>query len=157
MTGRNLVSLKIESGSHELTTYLIAQWNSPETGQILSIMEECDAFIVTLDGKFLSDELVDEIAATIVKLPVDWVETFGPRCEYFHDRIDLASVSAGRQEKVGDGNPMTAWHNRFGNIDEIVSYIGAGGHGAAETKIVVLIGPEQSADLIARKIAQARG
>ena len=123
----------------------------------MSITEECDAFIVALDGEFLSDELVDEIAATIVKLPVDWVETFGPRCEYLHDRIDLASVAAGRQEKVGDGNPMTAWHNRLLNIDEIASYIRAGGHGAAETKIVVLIGAEHSVDLIARKIAQTGG
>jgi hypothetical protein len=106
-----------------------------------------------LDAMLLSDELAGEIAAEIVKLPVDWVEIFGSRCEYLHDRIDVASVSIGRQEKVGDGSPMTAWHNHLSEIEDIVSYIRTGGQGSAGTKIVVVIGPEHSADNVAERIA----
>ena len=154
MTDMNVLPVRIESRPGEFTTYVVAQGNVPEANQILSTTEEFDAFVITLDSELLSEELADAIAARIVRLPVDWVETFGPRCEYLHDRIDAASVSIGRQEKVGDGSPMTAWHEHLSNIDDIVSYIRTGGQGTAETKIVVVIGREQSADTIARRIAE---
>jgi len=154
MTGMDLVPVRIEWSPGEFTTYLVAQGNVPDTDQIRWRTEECDAFVITLDAKPLSDELAAEIAARIVKLPVDWVETFGPQCEYLHDLIDAASVSAGRQEKVGDGIPMTAWHRDLLGVDEVISYVRTGGQGTAETKVVVVIGPDHSADTIARRIAQ---
>jgi len=108
-----------------------------------------------LDGKLLSDELAAEIAESLVKLPVDWIETMGARCEYLHDLLDEASVSIGRQRRVGDGNPMTAWHDQLSDTSEMVSYIRMGGQGAAERKVVVVVGPERSSAVIAEKIAQS--
>jgi hypothetical protein len=152
MTDTNFIFVRIEGNDGEPTTYVIAQGRVPGRNEIRWTIQECDVFVITLDGTLLSDEIISKIAAEIVKLPVDWVETFGPRCEYLHDRIDAASVSMGRQERVGDGCPMTAWHDDLSDIEDIVSYILTGGQGSAETKIVVVIGPEHSADNIAERI-----
>lgn len=140
----------------ECTTYVVVQGDVPEAYQMPQGMEECDAFIITLDSKLLSAELASEIAGKIVRLPVDWVETFGPQSEYLHDLVDQASVSIGRQEKVGDGDPMTAWHENLTNLDEVVSYLRAGGHGSAEIKLVVIIGPKDCANSIASRISAKR-
>jgi hypothetical protein len=107
-----------------------------------------------LDGKFLPDNLAAEIAEGLVKLPVDGVETFGPRCEFLHDLIDEAAVSIGRQKKVGDGNPMTAWHKQFSDVNEIISYVRTGGQGASERKVVVVVGPMQGSATVAEQIAR---
>lgn len=51
----------------------------------------------------------EDIAHDIVACNVDWVQTTGVDAERLHDLIDVASVKRGRQNMVGDGNPMTAW------------------------------------------------
>jgi hypothetical protein len=148
------IAIQIESSPGEFTEYVVVEGKVPVTEQLPWNEEECDAFVVVLDGKVLSDELAAEIAVGLVQLPVDWIEVMGDRCEYFHDFIDEASVAMGRQGSVGDGNPMTAWHARLSDMDEMISYIRLGGHGAAERKIVVVVGPERSSVAIAQKIAQ---
>lgn len=156
MTNTNVSVVRTDRGRGESITYVIAQGSIPDRDKIPWETEECDVFVVTLDGKLLPNNLADEIAIEIVSLPVDWVETFGPRCEYLHDRIDAASVLIGRQEKVGDGSPMTAWHNHLSDIEEIVSYLRTGGQGSAGIKIVLVIGAERSADEIREKLIQLR-
>jgi len=133
------VSIQIESSPGTFTAYLVTERKAPTIDQLPWNVEESDAFVVVLDGELLSDELAAEIAESLVKLPVDWIEIIGPRTEYLHDLIDEASVAIGRQPKVGDGNPMTAWH-QFSDLYETVSYLRVGGLGATERKIVVVIG-----------------
>ena len=116
--------------------------------------QECDAFVIVLDEESLSNDLAAEICGRLVQLPVDWIETMGARCEYLHDRIDEASVTMGRQAKVGDGNPMTAWHEWLSDTDDMISYIRSGGHGSAERKIVVVVGPKHSSAVVAQRIAR---
>ena len=132
MAGGELVTVRIESSPGEVTQYVVVEGRAPVTDDPPWKGEECDAFVVVLDGESLSERLADEIAEGLVRLPVDWVETMGARCEFLHDRIDEASVLIGRQRKVGDGNPMTAWHERLSETNEMTSYIRMGGHGGNE-------------------------
>ena len=39
----------------------------------------------------------------------DWISVIGLRAEWLYDQIDVASVRMGKQGKVGDGSPITAW------------------------------------------------
>jgi hypothetical protein len=58
----------------------------------------------------------------------DWVATYGSDAEQWHDRVDRASVGAGRQKKPGDGSPMTAWFGDIKTCDQfdISTCFGAG-------------------------------
>ena len=156
MTDTRVVSIPAEWSPGGFVNYIVAQGNVPDADHISLRNRECDAFIITLSASLLSDELAAAIAERIVKLPVGWMETFGPRCQYLHDLSDVAGVSIGMQEQVGDGFPMTAWYKSLSQIDEITSYLRTGGQGVSETKVVVVIGPENSADAVARGIAEAR-
>jgi len=147
--------IQVETSPGVVTTYLVVEGKASAIDQLPWRVEESDAFVVVLDGKLLSDELAVEIAESLVKLPVDWIETMGARSEYLHDLMDEASVAMGRQEKVGDGNPMTAWH-QFSDIWEMVSYLRVGGLGSTERKIVIVVGPEHSSAAIAEEIAQSQ-
>ena len=155
MAGVEFVTVQIESSPGEFTQYVVVEGRAPVTDELPWEGEECDAFVVVLDGKLLSDCLAAEIAEGLVQLPIDWIETMGARCEYLHDVIDQASVSMGRQERAGDGNPMTAWYEQFSDSNEMTSYIRSGGQGAAARKIVVVVGPECSSAVIAQKIARS--
>jgi hypothetical protein len=145
----SIIRLRVEWSPGEFTTYIVTQAIVPDLAQVPG---ECDAFIVVVDAELLSEDSERRIAAQIVQLDVDWVETIGPRCEHLHDLIDAASVSAGRQEKIGDGNPMTAWHENLTDLNKVLSYVRTGGLGFAETKIVVVIGSEQITEDIASKL-----
>jgi hypothetical protein len=58
----------------------------------------------------------------------DWVATYGADAETWHDRVDQASVEIGRQKRVGDGSPMTAWFDDIKSLDQfdISTCYGAG-------------------------------
>ena len=81
--------------------------------------EQFDVFLVVLDASFMSDDL-EGILIDLVKRNSDWIETFGNGAEELHDRIDRIGVLVGRQDAVGDGNPMTAWHEDLVSREEIV-------------------------------------
>lgn len=100
--------------------------------------EEFDAFVVVLDPSALGES--GAVFRTLVALNVDWVETLGPGAETLHDQIDAASVAIGRQTAVGDGSPMTAWHEDLIEMDQVVEYVRGGGHGASERKLVLVVG-----------------
>ncbi len=55
----------------------------------------------------------------LVRKNCSWIITFGARAQHWHDRADQISVDTGRQEKVGDGNPMTAWFDEVATVDEM--------------------------------------
>lgn len=74
------------------------------------------------------DAEVEACVLEVVEKNTDCVVTFGERAEYWHDRVDNVSVEQGRQEHVGDGNPMTAWFeevSRADDMDPSCCYLGA--------------------------------
>lgn len=97
--------IHVVSGS---TTYFIAGRKVPRRDQLPWRGSECDAFVAILADELLTEEVTEAVSEGLVELPTDWIETMGNRSEYFHDRIDDASVAVGRQARVGQGSPMTA-------------------------------------------------
>ncbi len=133
------------------TTYFITDV-VPRPDELPWGSEECDAFVAILDPQLLTGQLATDLSLRIVGLTVDWVETMGEKAESLHDSIDNASVLIGRQKRVGDGIPMTAWHQDLSHVDQMRDYLVLGGHGGTENKLVVVIGPEGSAALLAERL-----
>ena len=122
------------------TTYLVVHEHVPRVQDLAWFDSECDAFVAILDGVRLTDDVADKVATGLVALPTDWIETMGSRSEALHDRIDATSVAIGRQPQVGNGDPMTAWHDDKLDLRAMVEWIALGGHGAADCKLVVVVG-----------------
>jgi hypothetical protein len=61
---------------------------------------------------------IESCVREVVDRNTDWVTTYGADAEAWHDRVDQASVEAGRQKKVGDGSPMTAWFSDIKTAQE---------------------------------------
>jgi hypothetical protein len=101
-----------------------------------------DVFLVALEDADASEDTKRAIAE-LVKLNNDWIETFGVAAEELHDRIDEASVACGRQSAVGDGNPMTAWHDDLTSSYQVIDYIRRGGHGSCDYKLVAIVGTDR--------------
>jgi hypothetical protein len=141
--------IEIIAGS---TTYFISDHNVPAREQLPWREEECDAFIAILDPEGLTDEKAREACLGLIRLRTDWIETMGNRAEFFHDLIDNTSVAIGRQSRIGDGDPMTAWHDHFPGLAEMIDYVKLGGHGASENKLIVVIGPDFAAALFAERL-----
>jgi hypothetical protein len=101
---------------------------------------EFDCMIFACD-RALARRLAEDVAYDIVQCNVDWVETTGEDAERMHDLIDVASVKSGRQGMVGDGNPMTAWHEEALTIPQMadVATCCAGG---TDYVLVLVIGGE---------------
>lgn len=78
-----------------------------------------------------------ELSAELVRANVDWVQVAGKGAEKAHDEIDLASVAAGRQKAVGDGVPMTSWHEEAVTMEQMadVAALCFGGH----DRVLVLV------------------
>lgn len=56
------------------------------------------------------------LGAELVRANLDWVQVAGIGSEAAHDAIDAASIACGRQAAVGDGSPMTSWHDEARSI-----------------------------------------
>lgn len=116
---------------------------------LLAVSLPFDCFVVSrrVDGSLSNKELFEAIARR-----ADWVEVFGLDAENIHDAIDRASVEAGRQRRIGEGTPMTAWHEDLSDDQAIASYILTGGQGVAEHKVVVVIGSIEDEQSIVRAL-----
>ena len=66
-----------------------------------------------------SRQLASGFANQIVGCNVDWVQTTGPDAEAIHDLVDEAAMRAGRQQSVGDGSPMTSWHEEAVTLERM--------------------------------------
>lgn len=116
--------------------------------------ELCDCFVI-LGESAVDHELARCLALDMASLRNDWVEVFGTNSETLHDMVDEASVSIGRQQAVGDGFPMTAWHTAMLDFDEIASHLSVGGLGAAPVAVVVFVGQDDAAiEQLKAKLAQ---
>ncbi|MGE0145639.1 MAG: hypothetical protein AB7T19_20305 [Planctomycetota bacterium] len=96
-------------------------------------------------------------ADVIVRRRVDYVQTTGPRAEWLHDLIDEASVRNGRQDAVGDGSPMTTWHDdalSFPQICEVAECC----FGSADDVLCVVLGSEEDrrcfTDLLRERLSE---
>jgi hypothetical protein len=108
---------------------------------ILSLKRDFDCFIVNESRDTLATNAL--VISAIAQRVHDWVEVFGVDAEAIHDAIDLASVDAGRQQAVGDGNPMTSW-NLMESVIDAADYMSTGGHGTSDLKLLVHFGSQES-------------
>jgi len=128
----------------EEVTFLVCHGAVPALELLPWGPELCDAFVAVLDVDLLSDDIAQKTAEDLVRVTVDWVETMGPKCEFLHDLVDHAAVSAGKQAAVGDGHPMTAWHNDFSDAEKMASWVCLGGHGLSLNRLVIVFGPDSA-------------
>jgi hypothetical protein len=70
---------------------------------------------------------------------LDWVQVAGSGAQDLHDAIDAAGVTVGRQLAVGEGSPMTSWHEEALAVEEMadVASLCFGGH---ERVLVLVVG-----------------
>ena len=100
-----------------------------------------DCVLVSADhdkARRLADSFSDEI----VKHAVDYVQTTGAHAELIHDYVDEASVAASIQGAVGDGDPMTTWHEDALSLVEIAS-VAELCFGGADRVLCVVVGSPQ--------------
>jgi hypothetical protein len=79
------------------------------------------------------------LSIEMARAKVDWVQVAGNGAKELHDAIDAASVAVGRQQAVGDGSPMTSWHEEALAVEEMadVASLCFGGH---ERVLVLVVG-----------------
>jgi hypothetical protein len=97
-----------EDGS-ELRSFFAAIFDAPPIAPLPWGNAEFDCILVCADPA-KATLLAESFATAIVRCAVDWVQVTGPGSERIHDLVDEASVRAGVQAAVGDGHPMTSWH-----------------------------------------------
>jgi hypothetical protein len=97
-----------EDGS-ELRSFFAAVFDGPAISPLPWGDVQFDCVLVCADPP-RALRLAEAFASAIVTCTVDWVQVTGPDAEYIHDLVDQASVRAGVQSEVGDGRPMTSWH-----------------------------------------------
>ncbi len=88
----------------------------------------------------------------IARAAVDWVQVAGRGAKELHDALDHAGVDVGRQRAVGDGSPMTSWHEEASSVEDMAQ-VAAASYGSHEQVLILVVGREQ--DLIAAVAAVA--
>ena len=88
-----------------------------------------------------SRQLADVFSDEIVTHAVDYVQTTGVHAELLHDYVDEAAVAAGLQAQVGDGKPMTSWHEDAISLSQI-SEVAAHCFGAADQVLCLVVGDD---------------
>lgn len=116
--------------------------------------EPFDCFVVRRSSGFQTKDMA-LLAEELASANTDWVETIGTDAERLHDAIDSASVQIGRQRRVGDGSPMTAWHDRLLSTPAIIEHVRVGGLGQRSTKVLLVIGTEADAAELVRALEDA--
>ena len=94
---------------------------------ILDCLDETDA------------NLVDQICGDVVCANTDWVKTTGARAQAWHDALDEMSVRVGRQIRVGDGLPMTSWHDDVRSVSEMADLVVHSALGGCDHLVVVVL------------------
>jgi len=103
--------------------------------------EVFDCVVLNCQG-VLSRVDVEILAKEVTQAETDWVQTVGPQAEILHDAIDAMSVRIGRQVAVGDGNPMTSWHERVATPDQMIRMVLGGTFGGSDNVVVIVLGDE---------------
>jgi hypothetical protein len=87
---------------------------------------------------------VEATLRALIAANTDWIFTAGDRAEFWHDRTDQLSVELGRQQRVGDGNPMTASLAEIHSLDQWDTSYSFGG---AEYFLFLVLGQEVPSSL----------
>ena len=132
------------------TLYFVMRISSSAVQDVESFEHGFDCFIVNRYGE--ATALEECLGRQIASRVETWVEVLGTNAEAIHDNIDSASVHIGRQAQVGDGEPMTAWHDDIFTDRDIAHYIMTGGLGAARSRLVVINGSEDDASSLMRTL-----
>ena len=102
-----------------------------------------DCFVLVPSEK-LTDEECRKLAFEIADTNTDWVHTLGESSEKLHDAIDLMAIEIGRQVMVGEGIPMTSWHEELTSLPDMATFVSEGGLGHnCDYQLVILVGTEQ--------------
>jgi hypothetical protein len=101
---------------------------------------EFECIILACDDKIIQ-MVAENIALEVSSARTDWVYTTGTFAEWLHDLIDETRVRIGRQDKVGDGSPMTAWFNEALTVTQKVKIVFSAFSGCSD--IVALIVGDQ--------------
>ncbi len=91
----------------------------------------------------LASSDINALALEIARGRNEWVQTLGAQSEAIHDAVDKASVDLGRQSAVGDGNPMTSWHDDKLTVADMVDSVIRGSMGASDYLVALFIGSDQ--------------
>jgi hypothetical protein len=119
--------------------------------------EQFDCILVWIDHGDARG-FADSFSTEIVKCSVDYVQTTGVHAELIHDYIDEAAVLAGIQGAVGDGFPMTTWHEDALTLDEIAEVAGICFGGADYVLCLVVGSPDdhnQFNNLLRKRLSAA--
>jgi len=104
--------------------------------------EPYDCFVLNLSPLLATREIAD-LATDIARGTNDWVQVLGPNAEEIHDAIDQAAVKTGRQKAIGDGSPMTSWHEDISTLEAMVDFVLRGSFGACDYLVAIFIGSSQ--------------
>jgi hypothetical protein len=86
---------------------------------------------------------IEAIAKEVAKTRTEWVHALGGAASALHDAVDKMSVSLGRQAEVGDGIPMTSWHEDLRTIDAMAGFVVSGGLGRnCDYAVAIVVGSE---------------
>jgi hypothetical protein len=100
---------------------------------------EFECIVLQLEPQ-LRQESVLAVAREVALANTEWVHTTGSVAEVLHDAIDEISVSIGGQAAVGDGVPMTAWHDDVITVEQMICFATSVRFGGAENVLVLLVG-----------------
>jgi hypothetical protein len=132
----------------ELRSYFVCRYGGDQLPSLPWGHALFDCVLVCADPDE-SQRLAAAFSAEIVRCAVDWVQTTGVHAEFIHDCVDWASVAAGVQDAVGDGHPMTAWHEDAISFHEMCD-LAAICFGGADSVLCVVIGSDDDRDKFAR-------
>ena len=114
--------------------------------------EVFDVMILIFNESFLSSDSVTILAKKLVAANTDWIDVLGPKSEWVHDQIDLASVRVGRQDAVGDGSPMTGWDEDIKACEEFAEDVSGGGPGGQGNKLICVLGDSNDFNLFVSEL-----
>jgi hypothetical protein len=97
--------------------------------------------VVFLCDKQAWREDVSRLSRALASTNTDWIQVAGDDSEELHDAVDQASVDIGRQDAVGDGSPMTSWHDDARTPDQMAE-VAELCFGAHERVLVLVVGRE---------------
>ena len=84
-----------------------------------------------------------DLATKLAGTAADWIQIAGADAEALHDAIDRASVAIGRQRAVGDGSPMTSWHEEDTTPVQMAK-VALLNFGSKDHVLILVVGNEQA-------------
>ena len=90
-----------------------------------------------------SPGVIVDLATEIARGTNDWVQVLGRDAELIHDAVDEAAVKTGRQKAVGDGSPMTSWHEDKSTVEAMMDFVLRGSFGTCDYLVAVFIGSNE--------------